>query len=142
MKATHQNNTLTHLTTTGEAHMVDVGDKAITHREATAQAWIYMQPETLNNILDASLKKGDVLATARIAGIMAAKKTAELIPLCHPIAITHIHIDIIPFREYEGIQILATCCTTGQTGIEMEALTAASVCALTILIWQKPTTAA
>lgn len=125
-------NTLTHLTATGEAHMVDVGDKAHTMREATAQAWISMQPETLTAILNAQMKKGDVLATARIAGIQAAKRTWELIPLCHPLMITKITIDLIPHVDQSAIEILATCRVNGQTGIEMEALTAASVSALTI----------
>lgn len=125
-------NTLTHLTDKGEAHMVDVGDKAHTMREASAQAWISMQPETLNAILSAQLKKGDVLATARIAGIQAAKRTWELIPLCHPLMITKVSIDIIPHTERSAIEIIATCRVVGQTGIEMEALTAASVTALTI----------
>lgn len=112
--------------------MVDVGDKAITQREATAQAWIDMQPATLASILSAHNKKGDVLATARIAGIQAAKRTWELIPLCHPLMITKISIDLIPHEDTSSIEILATCKVNGQTGIEMEALTAASVSALTI----------
>lgn len=131
MSTTNTQN-LTHLNEQGEAHMVDVGDKAITHREATAQAWIYMQPETLAAMTNAQLKKGDVLATARIAGIQAAKRTWELIPLCHPLMITKVNIDLIPHSEQSAIEILATCRVVGQTGIEMEALTAASVAALTI----------
>jgi len=123
---------LTHLNAQGEAHMVDVGDKAITQREATAQAWIYMQAETLASILSAHNKKGDVLATARIAGIQAAKRTWELIPLCHPLMITKVNVDLIPHPDQSAIEILATCKVNGQTGIEMEALTAASVSALTI----------
>jgi cyclic pyranopterin phosphate synthase len=129
---TLENIGLTHLTASGEAHMVDVGDKAITQREATAQAWIYMLPSTLETILSAQLKKGDVLATARIAGIQAAKRTWELIPLCHPLMITKVTVDLIPDVEQSGIEILATCRVNGQTGIEMEALTAASVAALTV----------
>jgi cyclic pyranopterin phosphate synthase len=129
---TTENDGLTHLTTTGEAHMVDVGDKAITQREATAQAWISMQPTTLEAILSAQLKKGDVLATARIAGIQAAKRTWELIPLCHPLMITKVTVDLIPHADRSAIEILATCRVNGQTGIEMEALTAASVAALTV----------
>ncbi len=125
-------NELTHLTATGEAHMVDVGDKAITQREATAQAWITMLPSTLETILSAQLKKGDVLATARIAGIQAAKRTWELIPLCHPLMITKVTVDLIPHLDQSAIEILATCRVNGQTGIEMEALTAASVAALTV----------
>jgi cyclic pyranopterin phosphate synthase len=123
---------LTHINASGEAHMVDVGDKAITQREATASAWIYMNPNTLEQLLSAQNKKGDVLATARIAGIQAAKRTWELIPLCHPLMITKVTIDLIPNTEKSAIQILATCRVNGQTGIEMEALTAASVTALTI----------
>ncbi len=123
---------LTHLNDQGEAHMVDVGDKANTSREATAQAWVQMQPETLQAILSAQLKKGDVLATARIAGIQAAKKTWELIPLCHPLMITKVSIDLIPHEALSAIEITATCRVVGQTGIEMEALTAVSVAALTI----------
>lgn len=123
---------LTHLNDQGEAHMVDVGDKAVTHREATAQAWVQMQPETLAAILSAQLKKGDVLATARIAGIQAAKKTWELIPLCHPLMITKVSIDLIPHPEQSAIEIFGSCRVVGQTGIEMEALTAVSVAALTI----------
>lgn len=129
---TLENSGLTHLTATGEAHMVDVGDKAITQREATAQAWISMLPSTLEAILSAQLKKGDVLATARIAGIQAAKRTWELIPLCHPLMITKVTVDLIPHEEQSAIEILATCRVNGQTGIEMEALTAASVAALTV----------
>jgi cyclic pyranopterin phosphate synthase len=124
--------TLTHLNDQGEAHMVDVGDKAITSREATAQAWVYMQDETLQAILSAQLKKGDVLATARIAGIQAAKKTWELIPLCHPLMITKVNIELLPHPELCAIEIIGTCRVLGQTGIEMEALTAVSVAALTI----------
>lgn len=123
---------LTHLNDQGEAHMVDVGDKSNTHRQAIAQAWVEMQPATLEAILSAQLKKGDVLATARIAGIQAAKKTWELIPLCHPLMITKISIDLIPHSERSAIEVIATCRVVGQTGIEMEALTAASVSALTI----------
>jgi cyclic pyranopterin phosphate synthase len=129
---TLENIGLTHLTASGEAHMVDVGDKAITQREATAQAWITMQPSTLAAILSAQLKKGDVLATARIAGIQAAKRTWELIPLCHPLMITKVTVDLIPHTSQSSIEILATCRVNGQTGIEMEALTAASVAALTV----------
>jgi cyclic pyranopterin phosphate synthase len=129
---TLENNGLTHLTASGEAHMVDVGDKAITQREATAQAWITMQPSTLAAILSAQLKKGDVLATARIAGIQAAKRTWELIPLCHPLMITKVTVDLIPHTCQSSIEILATCRVNGQTGIEMEALTAVSVAALTV----------
>jgi cyclic pyranopterin phosphate synthase len=127
-----ENSGLTHLTATGEAHMVDVGDKDTTQREATAQAWITMLPSTLETILSAQLKKGDVLATARIAGIQAAKRTWELIPLCHPLMITKVTVDLTPHTDKSAIEIRATCRVNGQTGIEMEALTAASIAALTI----------
>jgi cyclic pyranopterin phosphate synthase len=123
---------LTHINAAGEAHMVDVGDKAVTHREASAQAWVFMQPSTLEYILSANNKKGDVLATARIAGIQAAKRTWELIPLCHPLMITKVSVDIIPHTKLDAIEIQTTCRVVGQTGIEMEALTAASIAALTI----------
>lgn len=123
---------LTHLNAAGEAHMVDVGDKANTQREATAQAWISMQPDTLAAITSAQTKKGDVLATARIAGIQAAKRTWELIPLCHPLLLTKASIELIVHQDQSAIEILATCRVGGQTGVEMEALTAASVAALTI----------
>lgn len=132
MQTDSLSSTLTHINASGEAHMVDVGDKAITQREATAEAWIYMNPTTLEQLLSAQNKKGDVLATARIAGIQAAKRTWELIPLCHPLMITKVTIDLVPNAEKSAIQIIATCRVNGQTGIEMEALTAASVTALTI----------
>jgi cyclic pyranopterin monophosphate synthase len=121
---------LTHLNARGEAHIVDIGDKAATRRRAVARARLEAQPETVEAILGGGLKKGDALAVARIAGIMAAKKTSELIPLCHPIALTSVAVDI----EGDGaaLQITATAETTGQTGVEMEALTAASVAALTL----------
>lgn len=123
---------LTHLDEKGAARMVDVGDKSTTRREATAEAHIVMRPETLGMIVDGSAKKGDVLATARIAGIMAAKRTHELIPLCHPLPITKVVVDLEPTRDPFGITITATVRVTGQTGVEMEALTAASVAALTV----------
>ena len=122
---------LTHLNAKGEAHIVDIGDKASTKRRAVAQARIIAQPETVTAIMGGALKKGDALAVARIAGIMAAKKTSDLIPLCHPIPLTKVSVDI----EADGadaIQVRATAETTGQTGVEMEALTAVSVAALTI----------
>lgn len=122
---------LTHLNERGEAHIVDIGDKAVTRRRAVAQARISGQAETIAVILAGGLKKGDALAVARIAGIMAAKKTSDLIPLCHPIALTKVSVDI----EEDGadaIRIVATAETTGQTGIEMEALVAASTAALTL----------
>ena len=121
---------LTHLDEAGAARMVDVSDKPITHRTAVAAARIVMKPETLAAIKAGNVKKGDVLGTARVAGIMAAKRTHELIPMCHPLLITKVAVDF----EYveNGIAITATVKTQGQTGVEMEALTAASVAALTI----------
>ncbi len=122
---------LTHLNARGEAHIVDIGDKAVTRRRAVAQARILAQPETIATIMDGGLKKGDALAVARIAGIMAAKKTSELIPLCHPIALTKVSVDIMGDGD-GAILIHATAETTGQTGVEMEALVAASTAALTL----------
>lgn len=121
---------LTHLNERGEAHIVDIGDKAATRRRAVARARLEAKPETVAAILGGELKKGDALAVARVAGIMAAKKTSDLIPLCHPIALTSVSVDI----EGDGASLLvtATAETTGQTGVEMEALTAASVAALTL----------
>jgi cyclic pyranopterin monophosphate synthase len=121
---------LTHLNARGEAHMVDVSDKAVTSRSATAQGFVAMQAETLAQLRDGTAKKGDVLATARIAGIMAAKKTHELIPLCHPLAITKATVDFT--LENRGVRVSATVKVGGQTGVEMEALTAVTVACLTI----------
>jgi len=112
--------------------MVDVADKAATHRVAIAEGIITMQPETLAMITDIRMKKGDVLATARIAGIMAAKKTPELIPLCHPLSLTSISIELIPDHTEHFIKCIATVETDGKTGVEMEALTAANVSLLTL----------
>jgi len=123
---------LTHLGAQGEANMVDVGDKQETTRTAIAEGFVSMQPETLKTILAGNAKKGDVLGTARIAGIMAAKKTHELIPLCHPLPITKVEIDIAPSEKPPGLTIRATVKVTGQTGVEMEALMATSVACLTI----------
>ena len=123
---------LTHLDSRGEAHMVDVGDKAVTSRVAVARAQIRMKPETLSVILASELAKGDALATARIAAIQAAKKTSDLIPLCHPLPITKVAVELRADLVLPGIVIEVTCKVRGQTGIEMEALTAASVAALTI----------
>lgn len=123
---------LTHINAAGAAHMVDVGDKAATTREATAAGSITMLPETLALIRDGLAKKGDVIATARIAGIMAAKRTHELIPLCHPLALTKVSVDIAFDDVLPGLTVAATCRVTGQTGVEMEALTAVSVACLTI----------
>lgn len=123
---------LTHFDGEGHAHMVDVSDKAVTSRIATAQNYIQMQRETFDIITEGRAKKGDVLGVARLAGIMAAKKTSDLIPLCHPLPITSVYIDLVPDADLPGIRITATVKTTGQTGVEMEALTAASVTALTV----------
>jgi cyclic pyranopterin monophosphate synthase len=121
---------LSHLNARGEAHMVDVSDKAVTSRSALAEGFVVMQPETLAHLREGAAKKGDVLATARIAGIMAAKKTHELIPLCHPLAITKATVDFV--LEDRGVRVRASVKVGGQTGVEMEALTAVSVACLTI----------
>lgn len=123
---------LTHIDEQGKASMVDVSDKPMTCREARAFARISMQPETLKQIQNNALKKGDVLAVARIAGIQAAKKCADLIPLCHPLALTKVAVEFEIKEELNSVDILSYCKLTGQTGVEMEALTAASVAALTI----------
>jgi len=123
---------LTHLDEQGNAHMVDVGDKAVTHREATAESLVRMQPETLNMISSGGHKKGDVLAVARIAGIQAAKKCSDLIPLCHPLMLTSIKVEFQLLPDSNQLRITASCGLDGKTGVEMEALTAASVAALTI----------
>ena len=123
---------LTHLDSKGEAHMVDVGDKAVTQRIATARSKIRMQPETLAAIESSELKKGDALATARIAAIQAAKKTSDLIPLCHPLPITKVSVDITIDHDLPGVVIDVTCKVRGQTGIEMEALTGVQISLLTI----------
>ncbi|MFB8829664.1 cyclic pyranopterin monophosphate synthase MoaC [Azotobacter sp. CWF10] len=122
---------LTHLDSQGHAHMVDVTDKASTAREAEAEAWVRMLPETLQLIQQGGHPKGDVFAVARIAGIMAAKKTHELIPLCHPLLLTGIKVELSAEGE-DRVRITARCKLAGQTGVEMEALTAASVAALTL----------
>jgi len=123
---------LTHLNESGEAHMVDVGGKPATAREAVAEGRIRMQPATLRLILAGGHKKGDVLAVARVAGIMAAKKTAELIPLCHPIVLTRVEIELVPDEKQNAVLCRALTATTGPTGVEMEALTAVQVALLTI----------
>jgi cyclic pyranopterin phosphate synthase len=125
-------NKLTHLDETGAARMVDVSDKDTTERKAVAEAVIVLSEEAYEAAISDSGPKGDVLAAARIAGIMAAKKTSDLIPLCHPIAITKAGVDFEPLAERHAVRILASVKTLGQTGVEMEALTAASVAALTI----------
>jgi cyclic pyranopterin phosphate synthase len=123
---------LSHLGATGEANMVDVGGKAETERTAVAEGTVTMRPETLRVILAGDAKKGDVLGTARIAGIMAAKRTHELIPLCHPLLLTKISVDIQPDEALPGLRVTALARVTGKTGVEMEALTAASVACLTV----------
>ncbi|MCV2864674.1 cyclic pyranopterin monophosphate synthase MoaC [Albidovulum sediminicola] len=123
---------LTHFDTEGNAHMVDVSDKDVTDRIAVAEARVEMLPETLALVTTGTAKKGDVLGVARLAGIMAAKRTADLIPLCHPLPITKVSVDLRPDPALPGVRIEATVKTTGQTGVEMEALTAASVAALTV----------
>ncbi|AZQ12538.1 MULTISPECIES: cyclic pyranopterin monophosphate synthase MoaC [Shewanella] len=122
----------THINDAGNAHMVDVTDKSVTEREARAEAYIEMAPETLEMILSGKHHKGDVFATARIAGIMAAKKTSDLIPLCHPLALTKVEVELEPEVEHNRVRITSLCKLSGKTGVEMEALTAASVAALTI----------
>lgn len=123
---------LTHFDTKGDAHMVDVSDKAVTDRVAVAAGHINMAPETFDIISEGRVKKGDVLSVARLAGIMGAKKTPDLIPLCHPLPVTKVAVDLTLDPELPGVQIEATVKTTGQTGVEMEALTAVSVAALTV----------
>jgi cyclic pyranopterin phosphate synthase len=123
---------LTHFDAKGDAHMVDVSDKPVTARVAVAESHIKMQPETLDIITEGRAKKGDVLGVARLAGIMAAKRTSDLIPLCHPLPVTKVSVELTPDPDLPGIRITATVKTGGQTGVEMEALTAASVAALTV----------
>ena len=129
---------LTHVDESGDVRMVDVGDKAVTRRIAVAEGSILMHPETQAMVLEDRAKKGDVLACARVAGVMAAKKTSDLIPMCHPLNITKAKVECEPVREGEradgrvGIHVVTTCGVTGKTGIEMEALTAASVACLTV----------
>lgn len=123
---------LTHLDESGRASMVDVGHKPDTERTAIVRGHVSMQPETLRLIQDGLIKKGDVLSVARIAGIMAAKRTAEMIPLCHPLQLTHVDVDLSLDEENSRVLIEARVRTVGKTGVEMEALTAASVAALTV----------
>lgn len=122
----------THFNKDGHAHMVDVGSKADTTRIAVVKGYIKMQPETLAMITDGTAKKGDVLAVARLAGIMGAKQTASLIPLCHPLGLDHVSLDLQPDPALPGINITATCSVSGPTGVEMEAMTAVSTAALTV----------
>ncbi|WP_420587007.1 cyclic pyranopterin monophosphate synthase MoaC [Ruegeria sp.] len=123
---------LTHFDAQGQAHMVDVSEKAVTDRVAVAAAYIKMAPETFDLISEGRAKKGDVLGVARLAGIMGAKKTPDLIPLCHPLPVTKVAVELTLDPELPGVQIEATVKTSGQTGVEMEALTAASTAALTV----------
>jgi cyclic pyranopterin phosphate synthase len=123
---------LSHIGPSGEAHMVDVSAKPATERVATAEGRVVMTASTLDLVLAGNAKKGDVLGAARIAGIMAAKKTHELIPLCHPLPVSKIAVDIAPDLKLPGLTVQATVKVTGQTGVEMEALTAVSVACLTI----------
>ncbi len=123
---------LTHFDAEGKARMVDVSDKAVTKRTATAGARVIMQPETLARVMDGGIAKGDVLAVARLAGIMAAKRTPDLVPLCHPLALSAVEVDLRCVPEANAVDIEATCRIEARTGVEMEALTAASVAALTV----------
>ncbi len=123
---------LTHIGDSGEAHMVDVSDKDATHRIALAEGRVVMKRETLDLIIAGDAKKGDVLGTARIAGIMAAKRTHELIPLCHPLALSQVIVDLTPDVALPGVRVRVSAKVTGRTGVEMEALTAVSVACLTI----------
>jgi len=123
---------LTHFDAEGHAHMVDVSDKAVTARIATAEGHIRMAPDTFALITEGRAKKGDVIGVARLAGIMGAKKTPELIPLCHPLPVTKVSVDLTADPALPGLRIEATVKTTGQTGVEMEALTAVSTAALTV----------
>src|SRR5690349_14312761 len=123
---------LTHLGRRGQARMVDVSAKAATERVAIAQGRVVMRARTLDLVLKGDAKKGDVLGAARIAGIMAAKRTHELIPLCHPLALSKVEIEIVPDRKLPGLVVTATVKVTGPTGVEMEALTAVSVACLTV----------
>ncbi|PIE06407.1 MAG: cyclic pyranopterin monophosphate synthase MoaC [Rhodobacterales bacterium] len=123
---------LTHFDDAGQAHMVDVSGKAETDREAVAEGRVLMSPETLALVEAGTARKGDVLGVARLAGIMGAKKTAELIPLCHPLPIARVALELTPDPALPGIRITATVKTSGRTGVEMEALTAVSTAALTV----------
>lgn len=122
----------THIDAEGNARMVDVGDKADTQRTATARGSVLMAAETLQKIMERGFKKGDVLSVAQLAGIMGAKRTPDLIPLCHPLMLTSVKVELTPDPERSAVDIEATCKLTGQTGVEMEALTAVSVAALTV----------
>ena len=123
---------LTHIGDDGEARMVDVSDKDITDRTATAHGTVLMAPETLKLVIDGTVKKGDVISVARLAGIMAAKRTSDLIPLCHPLALNKVDVDLTCDPARNAVDIVATCRVSGRTGVEMEALTAVSTAALTV----------
>ena len=123
---------LTHFNQAGEAHMVDVGDKPVSTRQAIAAGRILMQPETLALIQEGKHKKGDVLGVARVAGIMATKRTADLVPMCHPLALTHVAVEFEIVADDNAVECTVTCETRGQTGVEMEALTGVQVALLTI----------
>ncbi len=123
---------LTHIDKAGAASMVDVSEKGVTERIATAEGAVRMDPQTLKTILAGDAKKGDVIGTARLAGIMGAKRTSDLIPLCHPLAINHVAVDLVPDEALPGVRITASVKVAGQTGVEMEALTAVSIACLTI----------
>jgi cyclic pyranopterin phosphate synthase len=125
-------NDLTHFNASGEAHMVDVGEKDITTREGIAEGRIYMEPETLQKIMEGSHKKGDVLGIARVAGIIGSKKTPDLVPLCHPIMITSVDVELVPEPEKNAVYCKAVVRCNGQTGVEMETITAVQVALLTI----------
>lgn len=127
-----EKNNLTHIDSKGNAKMVDVGEKPISHRIARAKGQVRLLPSTLEMIKSGLMKKGDVLTVAKIAGIQGAKKTSELIPLCHPLIINQINVEIVLDEELPGVQIESSVITDGKTGVEMEALTAVSVAALTI----------
>ncbi len=124
--------TLSHFDTNGAARMVDVSEKPETERVATASATVVMAKETLDLVMKGGAKKGDVLSVARLAGIMGAKRTPDLIPLCHPVALSSVSVELTPDPARNAVNIAATCKVTGRTGVEMEALTAASVAALTV----------
>ena len=126
------NDQLNHFNQRGDVHMVDVGDKQVTQRRAVAEGFISMQPETLQRIIQGNHKKGDVLGVARVAGVMASKKTADLVPLCHPLALTHVDVQLDADEEKNCVRCVVEVKTAGQTGVEMEALTAVQISLLTI----------
>jgi cyclic pyranopterin phosphate synthase len=123
---------LTHFDSDGAAHMVDVTDKAVTDRIAVAEGWVRMGPDTFALVTEGRARKGDVTGVARLAGIMGAKRTADLIPLCHPLPLSKVSVDLVPDPALPGLRLSATVRTTGRTGVEMEALTAVATAALTV----------